>query len=139
MSPRRSGRRGRRDTDGSAHDRLVGLLHRASLDADRDAVRALLDPRVTMWVDAAGSADATPGVVEGVDETARALCRVLRAGPGVQVAVCSVNGVAGLSVRHDGVVTGVVSLSVRAGRVVKAWVVLSPAKLEGWNRPSSAS
>lgn len=134
MSPRTSGGRGRRDTDRTAHDRLVGVLHRATRDGDRDAVRALLDPRVTMWVDAAGSADATPGVVEGVDETARALSRVLRHGPGVEVEVCSVNGVAGLTVRHEGTVTGVVSVSAASGRVTKVWVVLSPGKLRGWNR-----
>ena len=64
----------------------------------------------------------------------RALCRVLRPGPGVEVAARSVNGVAGLVVRQGGVVTGVVSVAVRSGRVAEAWVVLSPSKLERWNR-----
>lgn len=134
MSPRRDGGDRRRDTDGTAHDRLVDALRRAALDADRGSVRALLAPGVTMWVDAAGSTDATPGVVEGADETARALCRVLRPGPGVEVVARSVNGVAGLVVRQGRVVTGVVSLSARSGQVAKVWVVLSPAKLQTWNR-----
>jgi hypothetical protein len=125
---------GRRDTDRAAHDRLVGALHRAFLHPDPAHLRAVLDPGVTLWVDAAGSTEATPGVVEGVDDTARALCRILRARPGVDVAVGSVNGRAGLVVRHDGVVTGVLSVAVRSDRVTKAWLVLSPAKLQGWNR-----
>jgi len=124
----------RREADRAAHDRVVEALLRATAAGDRDAVRGLLDPTVTLWVDAAGSAAATPGMVEGVDETARALCRVLRPGPGVEVAARSVNGVAGLVVRHEGVVTGVVSVAVRSGRVAEAWVVLSPSKLERWNR-----
>ncbi|WP_204541724.1 hypothetical protein [Cellulosimicrobium cellulans] len=97
-------------------------------------MRALVEPDATLWVDAAGSDDATPGVVEGGDETARALCQVLRPGPGVEVAVCSVNGADGLVVRHEAVVTGVVSVTVRSARVREAWVVLSPYKLERWNR-----
>ncbi len=97
-------------------------------------MRALVEPAATLWVDAAGSDDATPGFAEGGDETARALCRVLRPGPGVVVAVRSVNGADGLVVRQDGVVTGVVSVAVRSDRVCEAWVVLSPSKLARWNR-----
>ena len=133
MRSRPGGGTGRRDSDREAHDRLVGTLLRASLETGQDGVRALLDPDVTLWVDAAGSAEATPGVVEGVDDTARALCRVLRAGPGVDVAVGSVNGRAGLVLRHDGVVTGVLSVAVRSDRITAVWMVLSPAKLQGWN------
>ncbi|UKJ64824.1 hypothetical protein H1Q78_05415 [Cellulosimicrobium cellulans] len=132
--PQRDRAVARLEADRTAHDRVVEALLRATADGDRDAVRGLLDPTATLWVDAAGSAAATPGVVEGVDETARALCRVLRPGPGVEVAARSVNGVAGLVVRQDGVVTGVVSVAVRSGRVAEAWVVLSPSKLERWNR-----
>lgn len=132
--PQRDRAAARREVDRAAHDRVVEALLRATAAGDRDAVRGLLDPAAILWVDAAGSAAATPGVVEGVDETARALCRVLRPGPGVEVAARSVNGVAGLVVRHEGVVTGVVSVAVRSGRVAEAWVVLSPSKLERWNR-----
>ncbi|MGN6238631.1 MAG: hypothetical protein ACTHNI_02715 [Cellulosimicrobium cellulans] len=132
--PQRDRAVARREADRAAHDRVVEALLRATAAGDRDAVRGLLDPAATLWVDAAGSAAATPGVVEGADETARALCRVLRPGPGVEVAARSVNGVAGLVVRQDGVVTGVVSVAVRSGRVAEAWVVLSPSKLERWNR-----
>ena len=132
--PQRDSAAARLEADRAAHDRVVEALLRATADGDRDAVRGLLDPTATLWVDAAGSAAATPGVVEGVDETARAMCRVLRPGPGVEVTARSVNGVAGLVVRQDGVVTGVVSVAVRSGRVAEAWVVLSPSKLERWNR-----
>lgn len=132
--PQRERAVARLEADRAAHDRVVEALLRATAAGDRDAVRGLLDPTATLWVDAAGSAAATPGVVEGVDETARALCRVLRPGPDVEVAARSVNGVAGLVVRQDGVVTGVVSVAVRSGRVAEAWVVLSPSKLERWNR-----
>jgi len=132
--PQRDRTAARRHADRAAHDRVVEALLRATATGDRDVVRGLLDPTVTLWVDAAGSTAATPGVVEGVDETALALCRVLRPGPGVEVAARSVNGVAGLVVRQDGVVTGVVSVAVRSGRVAEAWVVLSPSKLERWNR-----
>ncbi|QJW36762.1 hypothetical protein [Cellulosimicrobium protaetiae] len=131
----RNGRaRARRDRDRAAHARVVAALRRAAGAGDRDAVRALVEPAATLWVDAAGSAAATPGVVEGADETARALSRILHPGPGVEVVVCSVNGLDGLVVRHDGVVTGVVSVAVRSERVSEAWVVLSPPKLERWNR-----
>ncbi|MFB8228541.1 hypothetical protein [Cellulosimicrobium sp. NPDC055967] len=123
---------------GAQHGRVVAALRRATGEGDRDAVRALVEPAAILWVDAAGSDDATPGVTEGGDETTRALCRVLRPGPGVEVAVRSVNGADGLVVRHDGVVTGVVSVAVRSDRVSEAWVVLSPSKLERWNRDRRA-
>jgi len=134
VSSRRSGRKGRRDADHATHQRVVEALAAASRAQDRDGVRGLLDGTATLWVDATGSDEATPGVVEGADETARALCRVLRPGEGTDVVVRSVNGVAGLVVRHHGRVTGVVSVAVRSGRVATAWAVLSPAKLRAWNR-----
>lgn len=128
-------RRGRSVGRALAHDRVLSALRRAVLDGDVARVRALLAPAVVLLVDAVGSAYGDGlGAVEGSDDAARHLVRILAAGPGVRVAVQSVNGAGALVVRHDDVVTGVVSVAVRAGRVTHAWAVLSPDKLRAWNR-----
>ena len=71
--------------------------------------------------------------VRGVEQAARLLVRVFAKVPAVTATEQSVNGQAGLVFRQGRRVVGVLSASIKAGRILDIWLVLNPDKLRHWN------
>ncbi|WP_460979029.1 hypothetical protein [Pseudactinotalea suaedae] len=54
--------------------------------------------------------------------------------PGAEVAVASVNGNPGLTVRVDDRVVGVLTFTIRRRAIERLWFVVDPSKLATFNR-----
>jgi len=96
-------------------------------------VRATLHPDITVIIDGGGKVSVSPSPVRGVEQAARLLIGVFSRVPGVTATEQSVNGQAGLVFRQGSRVVGVLSASIRRGRILDIWLVLNPDKLRHWN------
>ena len=92
------------------------------------AIQQVLDPDAVAVVDGGGRVPAPVRPVEGAAEIARLLQSLL---PGAEPTVRSVNGRAGIVLRRAGHAVAVIAVG---DRVRTLWIVLNPAKLDGWHR-----
>ena len=116
------------------HHRGVVLDLLAGCTSENDsAVRATLHPDITVIIDGGGKVRVSPSPVRGVEQAARLLVRVFAKVPAVTATEQSVNGQAGLVFRQGRRVVGVLSASIKAGRILDIWLVLNPDKLRHWN------
>ena len=96
-------------------------------------VRATLHPAITVPIDGGGKVSVAPSPVHGVEQAALLLIRVFSKVPVVTATEQSVNGQAGLVFRQGSRVVGVLSASIKGGRILHIWLVLNPDKLRHWN------
>ena len=116
----------------------------AASSGDFDALIEVLDPDAVGETDGGGITGAPRKPVVGRDRVARTLLGVLRT-LGLRLAPMAVNGEPGVVAYRDGDVAGVITLTVRDGRVTYLRAVTNPAKLayvrsllEGGGAPAQA-
>ena len=116
-------------------DDVVRGFVEACLRDDIAAVRAALDADAVAVCDSGGRVPAAVGAVHGAEDVAQ-LVAVLLCGrpPDTELAIESVNGRAGLALRRAGRAIAVVGLRGAGAKVTDLWIVLNPAKLDGWHR-----
>jgi hypothetical protein len=115
-----------------AFDDVVRRLAAACHTDDVDAIEAMLDPEAVAVCDSGGRVPAPVQPVYGAAEVAGLLRTLL---PGSDLSVERVNGHAGLVIRRTGRAVAVIAVSCADDRAAALWVVLNPAKLQGWHRP----
>jgi hypothetical protein len=115
-----------------AFDDVVRRLAAACHTGDAGAIEAVLDPEAVAVCDSGGRVPAPIPPVSGAAEVAWLLRTLL---PGTGLTVESVNGRAGLVIRQAGRPVAVIAVSCAGDRATALWVVLNPAKLQGWHRP----
>ena len=118
------------------HDAVVRRLAAACRTGEVVAIGTVLDPDAVAVCDGGGCVPAPLRPVHGAAEVARLLHALL---PGAELTIESVNGRAGLAIRRAGTAVAVIAVSCAGERATILWVVLHPAKLRGWHRPSSAT
>lgn len=110
------------------HDDVVRRLADACATKDFAAV---LDADVVAVCDTGGRVPGAEYPLQGADDVARLVVAL-----GGETDVVAVNGSAGLALRRDDRVVGVVAVSAAGERVTALWIVLNPDKLRGWqDRP----
>jgi RNA polymerase sigma factor (sigma-70 family) len=108
--------------------RVVDAFLNAARGGDFDALLAMLDPEVTLRVDAGPSSPLARDPIVGAEEVLAEARRWMALAPYSRPAV--VNGVAGAVItRPDGTLFSVVALTVANGRINAIDFVLDPAKL----------
>ncbi|WP_051879090.1 nuclear transport factor 2 family protein [Streptomyces sp. NRRL B-24720] len=126
--------RHRRESASDVHTRIVTAFWAACDTGDLPALVSLLDPDATTLSDGGGKARAALKPIHGADRTARFMLAALLQYPKLRATLQSVNGKAGLVLRHDTTVSGVVSFHVQDEKITDVWLVLNPDKLRSWNR-----
>ena len=108
--------------------RVVDAFLTAAREGDFDALFAMLDPEVTLRIDAGPGSPLARDPIIGAEEVLAEARRWMALAPHSRSAV--VNGVAGAVVgRPDGTVFSVVALTVTNGRISAIDFVVDPAKL----------
>jgi len=108
--------------------RVVDAFLTAAREGDFDALLAMLDPDVTLRVDAGPGSPLAREPIVGAEEVLAEARRWMAFAPHSRAAV--VNGVAGAVIRRpDGTLFSVVALTVASGRINAIDFVLDPAKL----------
>jgi hypothetical protein len=106
-------------------------------DNELAAVQAALDADVVAVCDSGGLVPAAMDFVHGAQDVARLVAAVLCGHPDTELTVEAVNGRAGLALRRAGHAVAVVGVEAADGKVTALWIMLNPAKLRGWHRPSA--
>ena len=112
---------------------LVAELRAATAARDAGRLRRLLDPDVSVVVDAGEGDRAKVRVVRGVEDAALLLAYGLGAQRGREVVERPVNGRPGLLLSRDGRPTATIAVDVTAGLVSVVWVRLRPTVLRRGN------
>ncbi|MEV4143591.1 hypothetical protein AB0J40_07970 [Amycolatopsis sp. NPDC049691] len=116
------------------HEVTVRRFAAACRRRDRAALEAVLRDDATATCDGGGLVPAPAGPVRGKAEVARLVIAVLGRGAGAELTVESVNGRAGLALRHASRAVAVVGAETAGAEITTLWIVLNPAKLSGWHR-----
>jgi RNA polymerase sigma factor (sigma-70 family) len=116
------------DIELAKQKRLVEAFLTAAREGDFDALLEMLDPEVTLRVDAGPGSPLAREPIIGAEEVLAEARRWMALAPYSRLAI--VNGVAGAVVgRPDGTVFTVVALTVANGRINAIDFVVDPAKL----------
>ena len=115
------------------HRRIVLRLLEGCEAADHVAVKAVLDPGITVVVDSGGHVGEAHPPAHGEDDASRLLLLMFSGAPAMSVAEKSVNGHSGLVFSHSGHVIGVLSANIVADKIHDIWIVINPEKLRHWN------
>ncbi|MEO3858266.1 hypothetical protein [Acrocarpospora sp. B8E8] len=126
-------RRRPRQATPQEHHRIVTAFWSACETGDVNALMSLLDPDATTLSDGGGKVRTALYPIRGADRTAHFMLGALSHQPALQATLQSVNGKTGLVLRHDALVSAVVSFQVRSEKITNVWVVLNPDKLRSWN------
>jgi len=114
------------------HDDVARAFGAAARGGDLQALTALLDPGVTLRSDGGGRVSAARNPVHGADNVVRFLLGLLAKNRQLRVEErYSADGL-GYVTTLDGVVTGVLSLGIRDGRITDLWIMVNPEKLTSW-------
>jgi len=133
----------RLDVDPQAHRQTVDRFLAAAAGGDVAGLVAILDPDVVLTSDGGGVVRAARRPVLGADKVARFVVGIMGlAGEHDEARIVSVNGLTGVATYRDGVLTGVVSLTIGVGTigvgamgtgtdgpVTRVDIVRAPAKL----------
>lgn len=103
-----------------------------------DGVQAALDADAVAVCDGGGLLPAAMDFVNGAEDVAQLVAVALCGQPDTELTVEAVNGRAGLALRRAGHAVAVVGVEAAEGKVIALWIVLNPAKLRGWHRPSQS-
>ena len=115
------------------HYRAVHRLHVAAETGDRERLRAMLAPTVSVVVDS-GRGDASGvRVVQGIEDASVLLEHGFARPEGVLVDERSVNGQAGLIVSRAGAPIASVAVDFTGRRISMVWVRLDPVHRRHWN------
>ena len=118
------------DVELAEQKRVVDAFLAAAREGDFDALLEMLDPEVTLRVDAGPGSPLAREPIVGAAEVVAEAQRWMALAPYSRPAI--VNGVAGAVVgRPDGTVFSVVALTVANGRIKAIDFVVDPAKLAG--------
>ncbi|MFI9454079.1 hypothetical protein [Amycolatopsis sp. NPDC052450] len=116
------------------HDATVRRFAAACRRRDRAALEAVLGHDAVATCDGGGLVPSPLGPVRGAAEVARLVIDVMGGHAGAELTVESVNGRAGLALRHVSRAVAVVAAETAGPQVTALWIVLDPAKLTGWHR-----
>src|SRR5215469_18832176 len=94
-----------------------------ALDADAIAV-----------CDGGGVVPAALGPIHGAQDVAELAAGLLCGQPDAELTIEAVNGRTGLALRRTGRAVTVVVVGTACSKVTTVWIVLNPAKLDGWHR-----
>lgn len=115
-----------------AHRALLGAFMRAADRADRDAMKALLSPEVTLVSDGGGKTPSFHRILHGAGRIAGVFWSVEHQHPGqVRYRMARVNGEPGLLRYVNGRIESVQSFRIENGRIAAVFVVRNPDKLVG--------
>jgi len=126
--------RRRREASTERHDSVVQAFVAACATGDFAALLAALDPEVTARADGGGKVSAALRPILGPDKVSRYLLGSLAKSEGLEISLEPVSGLTGIVIRREGVVGWVVSLNVTDTGITNIWIVMTPDKLELWNR-----
>lgn len=104
----------------------VGELRAAASARDLRRLRTLLDPDISVVVDAGDPDRSTVRVVRGVEDATLLLAHGLGAQSGLQVTERPVNGSPGLLVSRDGRTTASIAVDLTGRLISVVWVRLNP-------------
>lgn len=100
---------------------------------DADAVAAVVAADADVVIDSGGHLPtAATDAQDGRAPAASALLALML--PATSVHPASINGVPGLILRRDDVVSAALTAEMRSGMLCAVWVVSNPDKLRHWNR-----
>jgi RNA polymerase sigma-70 factor (ECF subfamily) len=116
------------------HDQVIRRFAEACRRGDVTALAAVLDVDAVATCDSGGLVPGPDEPVHGAAEVARLVMTSLRGEAGAELTVESVNGRAGLALRHASRAVAVVGAETAGSRITTLWIVLNPAKLSGWHR-----
>jgi hypothetical protein len=116
------------------HDQVVRRFAEACRRGDVTTLAAVLDVEAIATCDGGGLVPGPNEPVHGAAEVARLVMTSLCGRAGAELTVESVNGRAGLALRHASRAVAVVSAETAGAKVTTLWLVLNPAKLSGWHR-----
>jgi hypothetical protein len=111
---------------------IAERLRDACARYDPEAIARTLRRAAEVTIDDGGRAGASRHPVHGARDAALAIARMLQ--PGSEVAVASVNGSPGLTVRVGDRVVGVLTFTTRRRAIERLWFVVDPSKLATFNR-----
>ena len=115
------------DVDLAEQQRVVDAFLAAAREGDFDALLELLDPDVTLRVDAGRDSPLAQPAITGRDRVLAEARRWSSMSPYARPA--TVNGVAGAVIGRPGTVFSVLAITVSSGRITALDFVLDPAKL----------
>ncbi|MER7943298.1 hypothetical protein ACIQ64_24830 [Streptomyces sp. NPDC094473] len=114
--------------------RVARAFHRACTNGDVNLLGSLMSPEVSAVFDGGGRVRTPERPVTGADDVTRCLATFLTPDPAVSLTGQGINGQPGIVVHHGRVVVAVISLDLRADKLINIWVVVNPDKLQRWNR-----
>lgn len=115
-----------------AHRALISAFMKAAGSADRNAMKALLAPEVTLVSDGGGKMPSFHRILQGAGRVAGVFWSVEHQHPGVvQYRLARVNGEPGLLRYIDGKIESAQSFLIDEGRIAAVFVVRNPDKLVG--------
>ncbi|MDR6969765.1 hypothetical protein [Leifsonia shinshuensis] len=113
--------------------RAVRALHVAAETKDRDRLRSLLTPNVSVVVDSGRGDPSGVRVVHGISDAAVMLELGFARKHGIQVTERSVNNQAGLIISRAGAPIASVAVDFTGRLVSVVWVRLDPVEQRHWN------
>ncbi|MEV6443071.1 hypothetical protein [Amycolatopsis sp. NPDC051716] len=116
------------------HDATVRRFAAACRRRDGAALEAILGDDAVATCDGGDLVPAPAGTARGAAEVARLVIEVLGGPADAELTVESVNGRAGLALRHASRAVAVVGAETAGSRITTLWIVLNPAKLTAWHR-----
>ncbi|OWA13901.1 RNA polymerase subunit sigma-24 [Streptomyces sp. CS113] len=127
-------RRETRPVDGTVHRRLLEAFVSAAQTGDVVSLEKLLSADATSYADGNGIRGAARTVVRGAQRVARIAAHSKRLVAGNDYRYAEANGRPALLVFEDGVLSAFVSITVSDGWIQNLYYVLSPAKLQAYER-----
>ena len=130
-------RRRIKDQAGSTHfvtnpeeqRRVVDAFIAACASGELEALLPLLDPSVIGWADVGGMLATVSQPNVGREKVAQGVMRFFGAPSGTTLMARNVNGEPGIIAFRDGVVMGVLALTLKDGAITRVYVVADPHKL----------
>ena len=115
------------------HHKAVHAFRRAAESGDTERLASLLDPGVTVVVDAGDRDQPMVRVVRGAYEAIALLMHGMAAKPGLVIDERSVNAQAGLMLSRGGETIAAMTVDFTRGLISMVWIRLRPEKLRHWN------
>ncbi|MEV4057073.1 hypothetical protein AB0J55_38205 [Amycolatopsis sp. NPDC049688] len=116
------------------HEQTVRRFAAAWRRRDSAALEAVLGDDAVATCDGGDPEPAPAGTVRGATEVARLVIGIMGGRADAELTVESVNGRAGLALRHTSRAVAVVGAETAGSRITTLWIVLNPAKLTAWHR-----
>jgi RNA polymerase sigma-70 factor (ECF subfamily) len=126
----------RRTEHAQRTEEAVRALMDAADSANAPGIAALLSENAILTIDAGSHAigGAPSPLASGPVAAARQLLSLLDSFADRRLAQHDINGAAGILVRSDERVVGVIAVDMRANGITHVWAIVNPDKLAHWNR-----